>query len=185
MYKDIAPYDADGVLQYEWLNSRGAIPRFERSAMEVRLADSQECPSADVAVASAIATVLRSLINGCWAGYQEQAAWPVGPLVSVLESTIRSGEAAVIEDSGYLKAFQYPGKKAVAADLWRYLIEESFGKAAVSDSELFKPLQFILDKGTLARRIMSSAGKKPSSAALHEVYGELCGCLAEGRMFGG
>ncbi len=185
MYKDIAPYDTDSVLQYEWLNSRGAIPRFERSAMEVRLADSQECPQADVAVASAIASVLRSLINGCWASFQEQAAWPVGPLVSILEGTVRSGEAAVIEDSGYLKAFRYPGKKAVAADLWRYLIEESFGKAAVSDAELLKPLQLILDKGTLARRIMSSTGKKPSSAALHEVYGELCGCLAEGRMFGG
>ena len=64
MYDDIAPYDTDGVLQHEWLNSRGAVPRFERSAMEVRLADSQECPLADVAVASAIASVLRSLING-------------------------------------------------------------------------------------------------------------------------
>lgn len=183
MYNDIAQYDTDGVLQHEWLNSRGAVPRFERSAMEVRLADSQECPLADVAVASAIASVLRSLINGRWASWKEQTAWPVGPLVSLLDSTVRSGEAAVIRDSGYLKAFGYPGKKARAADLWRYLIEESFGRAAVADMELIKPLQLILDKGTLARRILDSVGDKPSPAVLREVYGKLCECLAEGRLF--
>ena len=185
MYDDIAQYDTDGILQHEWLNSRGAVPRFERSAMEVRLADSQECPLADIAVASAIASVLRSLINGRWTSWQEQAAWPVGPLLSILESTVRSGEAAVIEDSGYLKAFGYPEKQASAADLWRYLIEESFDKAAVADRELMKPLQLILDKGTLSRRILSSVGNKPSPALLHEVYGELCRCLAEGRLFDG
>jgi carboxylate-amine ligase len=46
-----------------------------------------------------------------------------------------------------------------------------------------KPLQLILDKGTLSRRILNSVGKKPSPALLHEVYGELCECLAEGRLF--
>jgi glutamate---cysteine ligase / carboxylate-amine ligase len=185
MYDDIGQYDTEGVLQHEWLNSRGAVPRFERSAMEIRLADSQECPLADVAVASAIASVLRSLINGYWTSWQAQAAWPTGPLVSILESTVLSGEAVVIEDSGYLKAFGYPGKKAKAADLWRYLIEESFDKAAVADRELMKPLQLILSKGTLSSRILNSVGEKPSPALLHEVYGELCECLAEGRLFDG
>jgi len=183
MYDDIAPYDTDSVLQHEWLNSRGAVPRFERSAIEVRLADSQECPLADIAVASAIAAVLRSLINGCWAGWQEQAAWPVGPLVSILESTVRSGEAAVIRESGYLKAFGYPEKHASAAELWTYLIEESFCKSAAADRQLMKPLQFILDKGTLSRRILKSVGKKPSQTVLREVYGKLCDCLAGGKLF--
>jgi hypothetical protein len=185
MYRDIARYDTDGILQYEWLNSRGAIPRFERSAMEVRLADMQECPMADVAVAAAIAGVLKALVNGRWASWQGQTAWPVEPLESVLDSTIRSGETAIIEDSEYLRAFGYPGKNAKAADVWRYLIGESFDEGAVPDKDLREPLQLILDKGTLSTRILGSIGEQPSPARLREVYGKLCDCLAEGRLFYG
>ena len=185
MYDDIAGYDTDGILRHEWLNSRGAIPRFERSAVEVRLADSQECPLADIAVASAVASVLKSLVNGCWASWQEQAAWPVEPLVSVLEKTIRFGEAAVIRDSEYLKAFGYVEKQARASDVWRYLIEESIVQGDFSDDDLMKPLQLILEEGTLSRRILKYAGQRPSAARLHEVYGKLCDCLAAGKMFAG
>ncbi|HAL85576.1 MAG TPA: hypothetical protein DCM31_01010, partial [Deferribacteraceae bacterium] len=37
MYRDIAPYDPECILQEEWLNSRGAIARFDRKAIEIRL----------------------------------------------------------------------------------------------------------------------------------------------------
>ncbi|MCZ7598158.1 MAG: glutamate-cysteine ligase family protein [Gammaproteobacteria bacterium] len=40
MYADIAPHDPDGILQEEWLNSRGAIARFDRNAIEIRVLDS-------------------------------------------------------------------------------------------------------------------------------------------------
>jgi hypothetical protein len=185
MYKDISRYDKKGVLQHEWLNSRGAVPRFERSAIEVRLADIQECPSADIAIAAAMSAVLKALISNRWSSRQEQAAWPVGPLISILDKTVRSGETAIIKNARFLKTFGYPEKQATAADLWRHLIEESFEKETVSDHSLIKPLQLILDKGTLARRILKSAGRNPSHTCLHEVYGELCDCLAEGRLFEG
>ncbi len=50
MYQDIAPKDPEGLLQHEFLNSRGAIARFERNAIEIRVLDVQECPQADVAI---------------------------------------------------------------------------------------------------------------------------------------
>src|SRR5205823_857916 len=53
IYQDIAPHDPRGVLRHEWLNSRGAIARFDRHAIEIRVADAQECPLADVAIAAA------------------------------------------------------------------------------------------------------------------------------------
>ena len=39
MYRQIAPLDPDHVVQYEWLNSRGAIARFDRNAIEIRVID--------------------------------------------------------------------------------------------------------------------------------------------------
>ena len=185
MYDDIAEYDTEGILQHEWLNSRGAIPRFQRSAIEIRLADTQECPMADIAVASAVVSVLKSLVSNRWTSCQEQAAWPVGPLLSILERTISSGEAAVIEDPEYLGAFGYPGKQARAADIWRHLIKECFTADTASDNEIMGPLRLILDKGTLSRRILKSVGKDPSPSRLHEVYEKLCDCLAQGRLFAG
>ncbi len=50
MYDDIAPLDPDGVLQDEFLNSRGAIARFDRGSIEIRVINIQECPAADLAV---------------------------------------------------------------------------------------------------------------------------------------
>jgi glutamate---cysteine ligase / carboxylate-amine ligase len=61
MYRDVAPLDPDGVLQYEWLNSRGAIARFDRDAIEIRLLDVQETPLADLAIAMLVISAARSL----------------------------------------------------------------------------------------------------------------------------
>ena len=41
MYRDIAPFDPEGTLQDEWLNSRAAIARFDRNAIEIRCLDTQ------------------------------------------------------------------------------------------------------------------------------------------------
>ncbi len=185
MYDAIAGYDNEGILQHEWLNSRGAIPRFQRSAMEIRLADTQECPMADIAVAHAVVSILKSLVSNRWTSWQEQSAWPVGPLLSILERTISSGEAAIIEDSEYLRAFGYPEKQARAADIWRHLIKDCFSADTGSDNEIMGPLRLILDRGTLARRILKSVGEDPSPSRLHTVYAKLCDCLAHGRLFAG
>src|SRR5690349_16960340 len=66
MYRDIAAHDPDGVLQHEWLNAHGAIARFDRNAIEIRLCDTQECPRADLAIAAVIAAVVRALYEERW-----------------------------------------------------------------------------------------------------------------------
>ncbi|MDH4028508.1 MAG: glutamate-cysteine ligase family protein, partial [Nitrospirota bacterium] len=77
IYRDIAKYDDKGVLRHEWLNSRGAIPRYERSALEMRIIDTQECPRADIAVAEIIISVLRLLVSEHWSSCDAQKAWKV------------------------------------------------------------------------------------------------------------
>jgi carboxylate-amine ligase len=183
MYRDISKYDASGVLRHEWLNSRGAVPRFERSAIEIRLADSQECPLADTAVAAAVSSVIESLIRGRWSDPDDRVAWPVAPLAALLDRTIRSGEAAVIRNAHYLKIFGYPESTATAADLWRYLVGEGLASGGTADKNLRTAIRFILDNGTLSRRILKALEKNPSRQRQREIYGKLCDCLARGSLF--
>jgi len=42
---DIAPFDTQNILNPIWVNSRGAIPRFDRGSIEIRVMDIQECLS--------------------------------------------------------------------------------------------------------------------------------------------
>jgi len=45
------------------------------------------------------------------------------------------------------------------------------------------PLDRILDRGPLARRILEATGPRPDRARLHAVYAQLCACLDEQRLF--
>jgi Zn finger protein HypA/HybF involved in hydrogenase expression len=62
---DIAPHDPDGVLDPLFLNSRGAIARFDRNAIEIRTIDIQECPAADLGVIAAVVALVRRLRTPC------------------------------------------------------------------------------------------------------------------------
>ncbi len=51
------------LLHREWVNSRGVIFRFDRSALEVRVMDEQECIKSDVALSCFIRSALRGLLE--------------------------------------------------------------------------------------------------------------------------
>ncbi|WP_027714592.1 glutamate-cysteine ligase family protein [Desulfuromonas sp. TF] len=181
MYRDIAAHDPQGVLQCEWLNSRGAIARFERSAIEIRVLDVQECPRADLAIASLVVAVVRALTDERWSSLAEQQRWPVTALERILLAAIRQGEDAVIEDEDYLELFGFSGGSCSAADLWRYLAE-----AVLKPEDEHRPaLETIFEKGTLARRLLAALGATPGTERLRETYGRLCDCLENGEMFHG
>lgn len=62
--KAIAPHDPEHLLNHFFLNSRGAIARFDRGAIEIRLVDIQECPNADIAIAEMEIATLKAIANG-------------------------------------------------------------------------------------------------------------------------
>ena len=176
MYREIAPSDPDGVLHHEWLNVRGASPRFERNAIEVRVIDVQECPRADLAVAAAVTAVVRALYDA----ESMLQAIGTGALVSILHACIRDAEQASIDDAGYLRLLGFPGRQCQAGELWRHLIEA----APLNGSGHWRePLRVMLEQGPLARRILKAVGPDFSKARLQAVYRELCDCLEAGRMF--
>lgn len=182
MYRDIAPLDPQGVLQHEWLNARGAIPRFDRNAIEIRVIDVQECPQADLAIAAAATAVIRALYDGRWLPLAAQQAMATDRLANILLACIRDAEQAVIDDAGYLRLLGFPERHCRAGELWRHLIETTSLENCVNWGE---PLRVMLDHGPLARRILRALGPACGQARLHEVYQKLCDCLETGRMFVG
>jgi len=192
MYQDLAPHDPEGTLRFEWANARGAIARFDRNAIEIRVIDVQECPAADIAICSAVAGVLQAIIGQRWSELYTQQAWSVESLRAVFLDCVRDGEAAIIRDAAYLRALGISDKECSAADLWRHLVGCT-RPTADSDSDARSPINFILHHGTLARRITraivghdlprSGAIMTPDRNRVATVYRALCDCLAEGKMF--
>ncbi|AMV70810.1 glutamate-cysteine ligase family protein [Desulfuromonas carbonis] len=182
MYREIAARDPEAVLQHEWLNSRGAIARFERNTIEIRLLDVQECPAADLAIVSLLVALLRALVGEEWLSYAEQQLWSVAELEPILLATIRDGEAALIEDRRYLEALGVPEAPCRAGQLWRRLAERCGGLLAAPQQEA---LELILRSGTLARRLVQRLGPAPTAPLVVDCYRELGACLAEGRLFDG
>lgn len=180
MYRDIAPLDPEGVLRHEWLNARGAIPRFERSAVEIRVIDVQECPQADLAVAAAAAAVVRSLYDGKWSSLGMQQAFPTASLGRILANCIRDADQAVIDDAAYLRLLGLSDPRTRAGELWHHLVvRTALNRSTVWDA----PLRLMLEQGPLARRILRALGPAFTPERLQAVYRELCDCLDAGRLF--
>ena len=177
---DIAPHDPEGRMRPEWMNARGAIARFDRDAIEIRLLDAQECPRADLAVAAAVVGVLRALVDGGLAA-RGPRGFPQAPLVAILREAIARGDEARIADPGYLELLGWKGRAPCrAGDLWRDLALRVLPGRC--DAEAEAALAVILGEGCLARRMLRRAGGA-EGAELRPLYEELCACLATGRMF--
>ncbi len=176
MFTDIAPHDPDELLREPWLNSRGAIARFDRGSIEIRLLDVQECPAADLAIVRLVVEVLKALVSERWSSLDEQQLWPVDPLYELLQMTMEHGEQTTITNRRYLQMFGYEAEESSAGQLWTYLAE---AVGVGSDPVLNR----ILEEGPLARRILKRLGEEPAKEKLKETYRELCDCLEKGEMF--
>lgn len=183
IYRDIRPYDPDNILQQEWLNARGAIARFDRSALEIRILDTQECPLADLAIASLIINTLKALVDGLWSDPAKLQQWRSAPLADILFKTVKGAEKNTISNDAYLNIFGLRQKATLTTgDLWRHILQELICRYPQPDIFL-EPLECITQQGTLASRIVRALDNDLSRPALHQVYGRLCDCLSQGVMF--
>jgi len=178
IYADLSPHDPEGVLRYEWANARGAIARFTRNTIEIRVLDTQECPAADLAVLAATVAVLRALVEERWVPLERLQAMDEARLEPVFTGCARDAEDARIEDAAFLEAFGLDGGQRTAGELWRHLV------ATLLPRSPWRPrLDRILEEGTLATRILRALDGDHTRPRLRGVYERLCECLAQGRMF--
>ena len=183
IYSDLSLYDKEGILQNEWVNSRGAIARFERNTIEIRIIDIQECPSADLAIVHAIVNILKLLINEKWIKLDDQIKWDEGRLAQIFLKIIMEGENSIIEDEGYLKVFNYTAdSKSSAKDLWKYLVKEIIA-GNNKDESWIKNIELILEYGSLSSRIIKSLDGNYSNNKIIETYRKLSESLDNNKIF--
>ena len=181
-YAAVAPKDPEGVLRDEFLNARGAIARFGRGSIEIRLLDSQENPRMDLAVVVLVVAVLKLLARERWRPLGRQKRWPVAPLARLFRRTLAEAEDVVIVDRDYLAVFGAEVDRARAGELWRHLAAEAFA-AGVLDRSWEEPLSIVFEHGTLARRVLRALGDDHSRERIAAVYRDLARCLTAGEPF--
>lgn len=184
MFRAIAPHDPDGLLQEEWLNSRAAIARFSRGSIEIRCLDSQEGPTADLAVCRWAARALQHMIEngGDLAALHRKA--PPGLLKAVFLEAARSGGGAALPDGFPFSAFGLEPQPTAGAFL-RALTPRLFPADGLNgaDAALYPRLNLILEQGSLAERLLRAAGSAPDPERLRSAYASLCDSLAADRAF--
>lgn len=178
MYKDISALDPNGILQHEWLNSRGAIPKFNQKAIEIRIIDSQECVNSDIAIAKVILAILKHWQhNG-----SDYLNYPIKTqaLKSLFDKAIVHGLAIQVDDSALLKQWGLPARTMTLSQVWSSLIE-TIGTHLLPSEQL--ALEHILSQGNLSQRILRATGTNPDKNRLKQTYSELGRCLLANQKF--
>jgi gamma-glutamyl:cysteine ligase YbdK (ATP-grasp superfamily) len=179
IYADLAPHDPEGVLRHEWVNARGAIARFDRGAIEVRVIDTQECPTADVAVVAAVAGLIRSLTTGRLSGRDLAADPSTDTLAALLDRAIVHGEQAEVTEPEILGVLGLPRRAMPLGQAWSHILD--IDPVEDSDDEWTAALETILRDGPLARRMLAASGPEPTSADIRRTAQALCSCLEDDR----
>jgi carboxylate-amine ligase len=178
--RDIKPWDKDHIMDHHFLNSRGAIARFDRGAIEIRVTDLQECPDADIAVSSLIIETLKLLVHESHSKFEEQHLISEDKLYDIFYNVIKFSENTWIDDPEYLRLFGITDKKITAREIWKKLFMEVKEIMGPKDAEI---IGYILEEGSLSSRIIKRLNGEPDHEQIVSVYKELAVCLEKNRLF--
>jgi glutamate---cysteine ligase / carboxylate-amine ligase len=176
----ISPFDPEGIMDKYFLNSRGAIARFDRGAIEIRILDIQECPLADCSIAQLIVETLRRLATENWSDYALQAQIDTEMLRELFLQVIRSGGKTLVADSGYLRLFGLPAKAIQVSDIWQCLFTKC---RAMLDPRSCEPLEQVLLEGCLSARIVRGLQGDYRRENLHDQYLRLADSLQQNSLY--
>lgn len=180
IYRALDAVPGGDVIQHEWVNSRGAIMRFMRSALEIRVLDMQECITADVAVAVFVRAVLRALVRDLREG--RLALPPRTMLVRDLNSVIRGGRAASVTASHLAQRRGNPTSSARA--VLEGLLERAAPHVPAAERPYLDLIEERVRRGNLSERIAARVrraaprGGARQRDAIRAVYEELACALA-------
>lgn len=180
--KDIAPFDPENILDPIWVNSRGAIARFDRGAIEIRVMDVQESPAADMAIQSLVIAALRSLVNEEFVTYDEQIDASTEILSGIFNDTMATGMPTEIFTSEYLSFFGL-NDFTTAGTIWEHIFKTQAHRGTPPLSKWEPELSIIFRQGSLAERIVKSLDGDFSEASIKETYRKLAACLEQNKLF--
>jgi carboxylate-amine ligase len=155
----------------EWVNSRGVIFRFERSAIEVRVLDEQECVKSDVALSCFIRAALRGLIA------DRAAPLPHEILVKDFNEII---------DKGLDARVSHPEGKT-ARQVCEYLLNLAWANAEEDEKKYLWIIRKRIENGSLSslirERVLAKAQRTEISEAIVNVYSTLIKCLVDNQPY--
>lgn len=176
----IRPYDKDGILDHHFLNSRGAIARFDRGAIEIRVIDIQECPRMDLAILQLLVAVIRGLTALDREDLTRLAALETTLLSDLFLRTIRRGESAVVKDPKWLESLQLSPTTNTATEVWQQLFERHRSELP-ADAQL--AIECLLDRGSLATRMIEYCGNHPTLDRIASMNRALIEALQQNQAF--
>lgn len=178
--QDIKPYDSENVLDHHFLNSRGAIARFDRGAIEIRVIDSQESPKADIAIADFIIETIKWLTSQSDEHIDLQKNINEQELAEILFSIIKNGENTIIINKTYLSVFHIDTEEITAKELWSTIL--NLVKPHLKKSTL-DSIENILKNGTLSSRIVKNLDGNYNKENIFKEYENLAKCLRNNEIY--
>jgi len=177
--EQLAPHDPQGVLEARFSNSRGAIARFDRDSIEIRLLDIQECPAADLAVLRTVIALLRELVTETQLPLSKQKTVSVASLKTLFDVTVATGGEAWVDEPEVLQAFGSEKTGVSAQELWRGVITRLNPGVDASEGERHA-LAVIAEHGTLASRILKA---QAAGETIDAIYRRLAEGVSRNAMF--
>ncbi|MDN3594125.1 carboxylate-amine ligase [Zunongwangia endophytica] len=175
----IKAHDKNGILEHHFLNSRGAIARFDRGAIEIRVIDLQECPKADIAIAVLIIESLKALVNEEFISRKDQKAWKEDDLLAILNEAIKDAERGIIKNKSYLNIFGLEETSEIG-EIWKNIYEKV--KDNISEKHQ-QTIEYIIHKGSLSNRIIGGLEGNYSEESIKKVYSDVAKCLANNELY--
>jgi len=172
--EDLAKVNAPRcLLNKEWLNSRGAVIRFDRKAIEIRIMDEQECVKSDVALSCFIRATLRGILQ-----HREEFEYlPHDILVNNLRAVIRDGLDASV---------QHP-KGSTARQVCRHLHRIAGENASSEEKKYLGIIKRRIEEGSLSDLILKEVTKRVLRTDLGEaiftVYSSLASSLERNKVY--
>ena len=177
----IGQFEDTARLQHEFLNSRGAILRFDRSAIEIRVVDLQECVRMDVAIAVFVRRALQHMVRLLQEGASPLArARHAGARSRCLRFPRASGGGGCLAPvrCGRLSAGMRDGADgAVALARLRARGERAGGRAVLAPGGRPSAARQPGRVDPARDRSRAPATRAEARAAIVRVYEELAGCL--------
>jgi len=153
------------LLSKEWVNSRGVIFRFDRSALEVRVMDEQECVKSDVALSCFVRATIRGLMT------LKAELLPHDLLVKDFNMIVKEGLNARVSN---------PNGKT-ARQVCQHYLNLAFEYSSEDEKKYLWIIKKRLENGNLSEiirdRVMRRAEKTDFHEAIINVYSTLIKCL--------
>jgi carboxylate-amine ligase len=184
IYKDLGKVPGGERLRHEWINSRGAIMRFNRRAIEIRVLDSQECPKMDIAIAVFVRAALKAML-----GMMQQGGLPLPRrrmLIEDFNRVIRGGSRAEVQASHLRPWLGLIRRPPTARQILLGLLRQAEPEISQGELNYYPLVEHRIITGNLSERIRREVERRKTggnrmAAVLSGIYEELAACLELNR----